>query len=58
MTLILFNLYAEYLMKEALAEAGDFNIRGRIINKVRFADDEAIIAKKTRRAVRYDERIG
>ena len=26
-------------MKEALAEVGDFKIRGRIINKVRFADD-------------------
>ena len=32
-------------MREALSEAGDFNIRGRIINKVRFADDTAIIAK-------------
>ena len=34
---ILFNLYGEYLMKEALAEAGDFN-------KLRFPDDTAIIA--------------
>ena len=32
-------------MKEALAKVGDFKIRGRIINKVRFADDTAIIAK-------------
>ena len=32
-------------MKEALAEVGDFKIGGRIINKVRFADDTAIIAK-------------
>ena len=32
-------------MKEALAEVGDFQIGGRIINKVRFADDMAIIAK-------------
>ena len=38
-----FNLYAEYLMKEALAEV-DLKIEG-IINKVRFADDTAIIAK-------------
>ena len=35
---ISFNLYGEYLMKEALAEVGDFKIRGRIINKVRLVD--------------------
>ena len=45
MSPILFNLYGEYLMKEVLAEVGDFRIGGRIINKVRFADDTAIIAK-------------
>ena len=32
-------------MKEALAEVANFKIGGRIINKVRFADDTAIIAK-------------
>ena len=32
-------------MKEALAEVGDFKIGGRIITKVRFADDMAIIVK-------------
>ena len=37
--------YLTYLMKEVLAEVGDFKIGGRIINKVRFADDKAIIAK-------------
>ena len=45
MSPILFNQYREYLMKKALAEVGDFKIGGRIINKVRFADDMAIIAK-------------
>ena len=45
MSPILFNLYAEYLMKEALAEVGDFKIGGRIINKVWFADDTAITAQ-------------
>ena len=45
MSPILLSLYGEYLMKEALAEVGDFKIRGRTINKVRFADDTAIIAK-------------
>ena len=29
-------------MKEALTEVGDFKIGGRIINKVRFADDTAV----------------
>ena len=32
-------------MKEGLAGVGDFKIGGRIINKVRFANDTAIIAK-------------
>ena len=32
-------------MKEALAEVGDFKIGGKIINKMRIADDTAIIAK-------------
>jgi Reverse transcriptase (RNA-dependent DNA polymerase). len=45
MSPILFNLYAEYLMKEALAELGYLKIRGRIINMLRFADDMAVIAK-------------
>ena len=34
-----------YIMKETLSEVGDFKIGGRIINKVRFEDDSAIIAK-------------
>ena len=32
-------------MKESLTEVGDFKIGGRINNKVRFADDTAIIVK-------------
>ena len=32
-------------MNEALAEVGDFEIGGSIINKVRFVDDTAIIAE-------------
>ena len=42
MSPVLFNLYGEYLMKEA--KVGDFKIGGRIIN-VRFVDDTAIITK-------------
>ena len=44
MSPILFNLYGEYLMKGALAEFKDFKIVERI-NKVRFVDNMAIIAK-------------
>ena len=51
----LFNLYGEYLMKEALAQVGDFKIGERIINKVRFADDTAIIAKTQEELQRYGE---
>ena len=32
-------------MKEALDQVGDFKTGGRIINKIRFADDTATIAK-------------
>ena len=42
---MLFNLYGEYLMKEALSEVGDIKTGGRIINKGRCADDFAIITK-------------
>ena len=45
MSPILFNLYGKYLIGGALDEVGVFKIGGRIINKVRFADDTVIIAK-------------
>ena len=45
MSPILFNLYGEYLTKEILAEVGDFKVGGRLINKVRFVNNTAIIAK-------------
>ena len=44
-------------MKEALTEVGDFKIVGKVINKVKFLDDLAIIAK-TQEYTRYDEQIG
>jgi hypothetical protein len=51
-----FNLHGEYLMKEALAEVGDFRIGGWIIN-VRFADDMAFVAK-LKKSSSYGEQIG
>ena len=46
---ILFNLYGQYLVKEALAEVGDFKIERRIINQARCANDNlASIRGKSR----------
>jgi len=43
---ILFNLYSECLTKEVLDGLGDFNIRGHIIQNVKYADDLALMAKE------------
>jgi hypothetical protein len=43
---ILFNLYSEYLTKEALDGLGDFNIGGQIIQTVKCADDLVLMAKE------------
>jgi len=43
---ILFNLYSEYLTKEALEELGDFKIGGQIIHTVKYADDLVLLAKE------------
>jgi hypothetical protein len=41
---ILFNLYSEYLTKEALERLGDFKI-GQAIRTVKYADDLVLLAK-------------
>jgi len=43
---ILFNLYSEYLTKEALEGLGDFKIGGQIIHTVKYADDLELLAKE------------
>jgi len=43
---ILFNLYSEYLTKEALEVLGDFKIGGQIIHTVKYADDLVLLAKE------------
>jgi len=43
---ILFNLYSEYLTKEALEGLGDFKISGQIIHTVKYADDPVLLAKE------------
>ena len=42
----LFNLYSEYLAKEALDGLGDFNIGGQIIQTVKYADEIVLMAKE------------
>jgi hypothetical protein len=42
----LFNLYSEYLAKEALDGPGVFNNGGQIIQTVKYADDLVLMAKK------------
>jgi len=43
---ILFNLYSEYLTKEALEGLGNFKIGGQIIHTVKYADDLVLLAKE------------
>jgi hypothetical protein len=43
---ILFNLYIEYLTKEALEVSGDFQIEGQVIHTVKYADDLVLLAKE------------
>lgn len=45
-TLILFNLYSEYLTKEALLGVGYSKIRGEAIHKVKYTEDFLLRAKK------------
>jgi hypothetical protein len=43
---ILFNLYSEYLTKEALEGFGEFKIGGQVIHTVKFADDLVLLARE------------
>ena len=40
------NLYSECITKEALEAFGDFNIGGKIIHTVKYADDIVLLAKE------------
>ena len=46
MSPILFNLYSEYLTKEALEGLGDLKIGGKIIHTAKYADDLVLLAKE------------
>jgi hypothetical protein len=43
---ILFNLYCEYLTKEALEGFGDFKIGGQVIRTVKYAEDLVLLARE------------
>jgi hypothetical protein len=43
---ILFNLYSEYLTKEALEGTGDFKIGRQVIRAVKYADDLVLLARE------------
>jgi hypothetical protein len=43
---ILFNLYSEYLTKEALEGFGDIKIGGQVIRTVKYADDLVLLARE------------
>jgi hypothetical protein len=43
---ILFNLYSEYLTKEALEGFGDFKTGGHVIRTVKYADDLVLLARE------------
>ena len=43
---ILFNLYSEYLTKEALEGLGDYKRGWQIIHTVKYADDLVVLAKE------------
>ena len=47
MSLCLFNLYAEYIMRNAVLEEAQAGIKiaGRNINNLRYADDTTLIAE-------------
>ena len=44
----LFNLYNEFLTKEALEGFGNFEIGGQSIHTVKYADDLVLLARKKR----------
>lgn len=44
----LFNLYGEWLAREALKGCGNFRIGGRLINTIKYADDLVVLARNQR----------
>ena len=51
---VLFNVYSEYLTKQALEGLEDFKIGGQIIHTVKYADDLVLLAKEEKGATGHD----
>jgi len=47
-SLILLNLYNEYVTKEALEGFGDFSVGGQVIRTVKYRNDRVLVAKGRR----------
>ena len=43
---IVFNLFSEYLTKEALERSGDLKIEGQVIRTVKYANDLVLLAEE------------
>jgi hypothetical protein len=54
---ILFNLYSEYLTKEALEGTGDFKIGGQVIRTVKYADDLVLLAREEKVVQRMVDKL-
>jgi hypothetical protein len=46
LSLLLFNLYSEYVTQEALEGLEDFRVGGQIISMARYADDLVLLAEE------------
>jgi hypothetical protein len=51
---ILFNVYSDYLTKEALEGFGDFRIEGKVIRTMKYAEDLVLQIREKRY---YRERL-
>jgi len=54
---ILFNLYSEYMMKDALEEAEGLIVNGQNFNNLRYADDAAFLDDKRTQLQRIIDKV-
>jgi hypothetical protein len=57
LSLILFNLYSEYLTKEALEGFVNFEILGQVIHTVKCADDLVLLAEDETVLLRMTDKL-
>ena len=54
----LFNIYTEYLIREALDDGNGININGQNITNIRYVDDTIILAESEQQYVDVLQKIG